>query len=253
MKKKILLTIIMIFALAGFTYALDDEAAVQLISPEIDQVGQVKYAPTINITLKLIDDVDAYLQLVRIDEPDMPFVSEEALAVINAMASRAPTAWVSYDVDDARDPEPQVDIANLVNADMSDEALSDLYVKQGDRVIAANHAYVQAYHALRETYSAKDLLKLIDERRLLENGLDQFYALRNDYEKQAIQFFILQDKYNNRFRYTVVSEVSVTRNGPLPYFNYAVSNVETAKYELILRDNETGNLLMPKRRFIVVD
>ncbi len=253
MKKKILLLVLTLLILSGFSYALDDEATVQLISPEIDQSGQVKHASTINITLKLVEDIDAYLQLVRIDKPDMPFVSEEVLDAINTMASRAPTAWLSEDANGVRDPAPQIDIADLAIAELSDEQLKALYVEQGDRVIAANHAYVQAYHTMRDTYSAKQLTKMIDERQLLANGLDQFYAVRNDYEKQAIQFFILQDKYNSRFRYTVVSEVSVTRNGPLPYFNYAVSDIETAKYELILRDSKTDHLLMPKRRFVVVD
>ncbi len=253
MKKTAILTLLMIFVLTNFTYALDDAPAVQLISPEINQAGQVKHASTINITLKLGDDVDAYMQLVRIDKPKMPFVSEDVLAAISAMASRAPTAWVSYDVAETRDPEPKIDIANLVNAKMSEDELRELYVKQGDEVIAANKAYVQAYHALRKEYSAKELIKLITERRLLANGLDEFYVIRDNYEKQAIKFFVLQDKYNNRFRYTIVSEVSVKRDGPLPYFNYAVSNIETAKYELILRDSKTDHLLMPKRRFVVVD
>ncbi len=253
MIKKLVLTFLMILALSSFTYALNDEATVQLISPEIDQNGQVKHAATINITLKLVDDIDAYLQLVRIDRPDMPFANREVLNAINAMASRAPTAWLSVDDKEARDPAPQIDIANLAYNKMSDKDLRKLYVEQGESLIVANQAYVQAYHALREQYSAKQLTEMIDQRRLLANDLDQFYTLRNDYEKQAIQFFILQDKYNNRFRYTVVSEVSVVRNGPLPYFNYAVSNIENAKYELILRDSKTNHLLMPKRRFVVVD
>lgn len=240
-------------AATSFVYASADDSVVKLISPAIDQSGQVRRASTINITLELVDQVDAYLQLVRIDSPDMPFVSEEALAAINAMASRAPTAWSSEVSDASADPAPQINLAELYKPAMSDAELKQVYVAQGDLVIASNSAYVKAYHEARTIYEASELKQIIDERRLLDNGLDDLYSARNEYEKQAILFFILQNKYNSRFRYSVISQVPVAQDGPLPYFNYAVTNLAPAKYEVIVRDSKTEYLLMPKRRFVVVE
>ncbi len=253
-RKTIVLTIVMLLALTSFTYALDGGNTIKLVSPQLDEFGQVKYASTLNITLELADDTAAYLQLVRIDPPDMPFANAEVLAAINGMVSKAPTAWLQdLKADGAYDPAPQINIDNYYQPAMSDADLRAVYIAQGDRVIESNAAYVQAFYNAREHFSATELKVMINERQLLVNDLPELYLARNEYEKQAILFLILQQKYNSRFRYTVVSQVPVRQDGPLPYFNYAISDIDPAKYEIIVRDSKTNNLLMPKCRFVVVD
>ncbi len=254
-RKTVVLVVVMLLALASFTYALGEDNSVQLVSPQVDDLGQVKRASTLNITLELTGDINAYLQLVRIDSPDMPFVSEEVLEAINYKARRAPTAWLSQDLfaPENYDPSPKIEVEAYYQSDMSDDDLRAVYVAQGDRVIASSETYVQAYYKARQVYQADELERIVAERQLIANDLIDLYIARNDYEKQAILFFILQDKYNSRFRYTVVSQVPVAQYGPLPYFNYAVSDIEPAKYEITVRDGATDDLLMPIRRFIVVD
>ncbi len=253
-RKTIILTVIMLLALTSFTYALSDGNAVQLVSPQVDELGQVKRASTLNITLQLADDIAAYLQLVRIDSPDMPFASEDELVAINTMVSRAPTAWLQdLDEDGAYDPEPTINVEDFFQPDMSNEALRNAYIEQGNRVIESSAVFQQAYYDAQQYFEIDQLEMAIDERQLLVNDLAQLYSARNEYEKQAILFLILQEKYNSRFRETVVSQVLVKQDGPLPYFNYAISDIEPAKYEIIVRDSETNYLLMPKYRFVVVD
>ncbi len=255
MRRNVLLLLtIIIIVLSGIVFATNDDTdPVELISPEIDQMGQVKRAPTLNITLLLKEPVDAVFELVKIEEPDMPFVSEEALEAINAVASRAPTAWLSDGIGGKSDPVPEVDLERLGRIADNQDELRSAYVEQADKVLEAYDLYIKTYYETRRNYESDVLMSLIDERKLIESGLADLHAARYQYEKQSILFFAFQNEYNRQFRQSVVSQIAVVQDGPLPYFNYTVGELMPGKYEIIVRDSNTQHLLINKRRFTLID
>ncbi len=250
----LLLATIIIIALSGIAFATNDDAdPVELVSPEIDQMGQVKRSTALNITLLLKEGVDAVFELVKIEQPDVPFVSEEALDAINAVASRAPTAWLSAGVDVKCDPVPKVDLKRLERIALNQSELRAAYVEQADKVLESYDLYIKKYYDTRREYESDVLMSLVDERQLIESGLTDLHAARYQYEKQSILFFALQNEYNRQFRRSIVSQIAVVQDGPLPYFNYAVSDLMPGKYEIIVRDSKTQHLLINKRRFTLID
>lgn len=248
MKRKLVSIFIIILFITQSVFAnISNLAKVQLVSPIVSASGDVSYATSLNVTLKLTGEVDGNMTIMRIDDPTLSF------AIQSKIATTAPTARysLSYDGAPSQDEIVTIDFSSIYDSTMTHAQIESSYASEAELLSAAYNRYNDAYQAALKKYSISSLDNAIKHRLLKSYQLYDLHSARQEYEKHAILFLKIQAKYFSLFKSTVASNISVQQQGALPYFNYVLNDVKVGRYEISVIDTKTGDALMSVARFNV--
>lgn len=248
MKRQLVSILIIVLIITQSAFANSTSMAkVQLVSPIVNASGDVSYASSLNITLKLTGAVDGKMTIVCIDEPTLSYTSQSKIA------TAAPTARysLSYEGAPSQDEIVTIDFASIYNSEMTRAQVESAYTSEAELLSMAYNRYNDAYQAALKNHSISTLDTAIKHRLLKSYQLYDLHDARQQYEEHAILFLKIQAKYFSLFRHTVASNIAVQQQGALPYYNYVLSNARVGRYEISVIDSKTGEALMSLARFTV--
>lgn len=226
---------------------------VELVSPKMDGSGGVVYSPNVNITLKLNTDVDALMTIVRIDEPRIAFSKSQNVEKIKRIADNAPTLKVKAQKNSTvfNDPVVSVDYTEVYAYSMGVSEIQNAYVAQAKKLKEAYENYNIEYAYALSSYDDEVLIGFVDNRLLLQNNLYALHTARQDYEEQALLFNYIQAEFESLFRVKIIDDISIKKEGALPFFNLTLKDVSVGKYEIVVKDRQTGEYLIDAQSFYI--
>ncbi|MCK8060892.1 MULTISPECIES: hypothetical protein [unclassified Fusibacter] len=256
-KRHIVLTVLMLLMLCTAVFATESNNGklppVEIVSPKINAYGDVMHTQDLFISLKVNEDVDAVLTLVRLDKPRISLVTAE-VKKLNQIALDAPTDTLKADpssLDVPLDPIITAVSDRVFAEEMARDVLQEAYVSAGLELKSSYDAYLLAYNKARLTFEEDLLNTLVLQRKLLSRNLNDLHLKRQAYEKAAVVYLDLQDKYESMFRINIVDHTKVVIEGALPFFNMTVRDINTGRYELIIEDAKTGDLVVDKMNITI--
>ena len=90
---------------------------------------------------------------------------------------------------------------------------------------------------------AKDLNRLIRNRVLKSSGYMDLYHARIQYEISARNYLKCTDMYESYHKQSILDAVDMVVEGALPYYNYVLKSPNYGRYEIIIRDNDTDQII----------
>lgn len=244
----VLIAVLML--VGGVLFAEDSSDPYEIISPKINQNGDVIKEQHLLISLRLNQDIDALLTLTRIDEPKVVVASNEAARKLKFIASQAPTMNVSSGEGNT-DPVVQVTKKDLLVDDDSRENVQMAFYKAGVALENAYEEYMALYSQARKVIDADKLQQLVNQRKLIQSNLRNLHNARQAYERAAIIYQHISAKYEALFRVVIVDKVNIQLQGALPIYNLTVRDIQPGKYELLIQDKNTGKRIGDRVIFFV--
>jgi len=248
-----ILSVLLALGISGSSFALDNTVTFpnyEILSPKINQKGDVIKEQHLLISLRITQPMDAELTLTRIDEPKVVVASKEATRRLKTIALQAPTTN-NNEISAGQDPIVSVSKKELLQDEDSKEAIQDAFSKSGVNLLEAYDDYVMAFTQARKTHELDRLQQLINQRRLLQSNLKNLHQARQAYEKASIIYQSISLKYEKMFYVTIVDKVNIEFQGALPIFNLTVRDIAVGKYELSVNDKVTGKRIGDRVVFFV--
>lgn len=216
----------------------------EVVSPKLVIDSNIKIEPEILVSIRLLQPLDANISITRFIEPRSVVFSDDSKREIAEIAKNAPT----YVSEEARadqtglyDPVVSSTIGEL--SEYND--IYELYESSGAQLRRAHENYQLIYMDTLKKFKleAKDLNWIIKNRLLKSKGYMDLYLARIAYETSAKDYLKCRDMYESYHKQVILSSVDMVVQGALPYYNYVLKDPKYGRYEIIIRDNESGEII----------
>lgn len=228
----------------------------ELVSPTINSNSDVAHESELLISIKLLEKIEAYLDVVKLENPRSMAYSSVSNKKLERIYSLAP---IDVEVNLTKkeikhmDPLVEVDFSDIENLDKYDE-LTLLYEKSSKSMVLAYDSYENVLKKeLANKNNKPEVIKnMIKKRQLLVNGFVELYESRKLYEAAARSYAYVKEKYEGYNSEIVLDSIPIVKNGVLPYFNTILKDASLGKYQIIVRDKD-GKILGEIIEFYIVD
>lgn len=227
-----------------------EEKYFELVSPNINVLGEVVLDNNLLISLKVLKKIDANLSINKVKSENLKFFLNSNRKNLNNIILQAPI----LNVREGKDVDPIYEIKLDLNS-ISENELDKLYMFLVTELIKASEIYETEYiKTLKQNTSiSREILNsIIFDRVLLKNNMHNLYYARNKYELLTNLYYEVKSKYDNMYSEKVVDNLPIVIDGALPYFNINLNDVSVGKYELIIT-SAVDNTVLEKINFYVTN
>lgn len=238
--KGLLLVVVLLTLLTSAVFATESNKdikpvdAIEVVSPRINNAGEVISDQHLLISLKINAPVTATLTLVRLDEPSLVLSPDKAALVSDAAAKLAASTGLDKSV---------------ATNDLSKETVAKALLDAQSALSAATKKYDALYASVGKVIGVSELESVVLQGKLLQSGLTELYDARVSYEMALKQYKRLKAMNDAMYRVTVVNQEPIVLTGALPYFNLKVNDIVIGKYEMTIRSVESG--VISRRTFVI--
>lgn len=235
----------------NFKLAIDQKNQIELkkkfevASPKLVIDSNIKLEPEVLVSIRFLERLDANISIMRFIEPRSIVFSDENKREISEVLKNAPL-YVGEEVGVDKSSIYDVVVESTIDDDVLEyKDIYELYDKMGKELLQANEKYQLVYMETLKQYNleARELNALIRNRILKLRGYADLYRARIGYELAARNYLKCRDIYESYHREVVLEEENMIIQGALPYYNYVLKNPQYGRYEVIIKDNESGQVI----------
>lgn len=222
----------------------------EVVSPKFVLDSNIKLEPEVLVSVRFLESLDANVSITRFIEPRSVVFSDESKKEIAEVLKNAPL-YVGEDVKASKSSLYDA-VGEATIEDISEyKDIYELYDKTGKDLLQANERYQLLYMQTLEQYKleARDLNRFIRNRILKFKGYQDLYHARVEFEIAAQNYLKSKEMYESYHKDVILDEEKMEIEGALPYYNYVLKEPKYGRYEVIIRDDESGEMLGPVFEF----
>lgn len=228
----------------------EEKKKYEIVSPKFVLDSNIKSEPEILVSVRFLENLDANMTIIRFIEPRSIVFSDESKKEIAEVLKNAPL-YVGEDVKSSKSGIYDA-VGEATIEDISEyKDIYELYDKTGKDLLLANEKYRLLYMQTLEKYKleARDLNRYIRNRVLKIKGYHDLYQARTEFEIAAQNYLKSKEMYESYHRDVILDGENMVIEGALPYYNYVLEAPQYGRYEVIIKDNESDELLGPVFEF----